>query len=89
MLNAEAGNADGGLSTGKADAAAKGKFILDPMVGSVPLYMDFTESWSGDDISLVDKLADVATTSTGGSSLLIAACGQVKIEAQSRYSGKR
>ena len=73
----------------KADAATKGKFILDPMVGSTPPYVDFTASWSGDDISLVDKPIDVATTFAGGSTPLIAAGGQVKIEAPPRYSRKR
>ena len=76
------------LSAGRADAAAKGKF-LDPMVGSPPPYMDFTASVSGEDVSLVDKPADMAMTSTGSSAPLIVAAGQVKIEAPPRYSGKR
>ena len=49
------------LFAGKATAAEKGKF-LDLMVGSPPLYVDFTASVSGEDVSLVDKLADMATT---------------------------
>ena len=72
LLNAKAGNADGGLSTGKADAAAKGKFIPDPMVGTAPLHVDFRVSWSGDDVFLVDKSADVPMTSAGGSTPLTA-----------------
>ena len=71
----------------KATAAEKGKF-LDPMVGSPPPYMNFTASVSGEDVSLVDKLADMATTSAGGSAPLTAAGGQVKIEAPPRYSGR-
>ena len=66
----------------------KGSF-LDPMVGSPPPYVDFTASVSGEDVSLVDKPADVATTSAGGSAPLTAAGGQVKIEAPPRYSRKR
>ena len=46
---------------GKATAEEKGKF-LDPMVGSPPPHVDFTASVSGEDVSLVDKPADVATT---------------------------
>ena len=85
LLGAEAGKADAGLSAGKADAAAKGKFILDPMVGTAPLHMDYTVSWSGgDDVSLVDKPVDVATTSVGGSASLTTAGGQVEIEAPPR-----
>ena len=59
LLDAEAGKVDAGLFARKADAAAKGKFILDPMVGSAPPHVDYMASWSGDDISLVDKPADV------------------------------
>ena len=76
------------MFNGKADVAAKGKF-LDPMVGSPPPHVDFTLFVSGDDISLVDKPADVATTSTGGSIPLTTTSGQVKIEAPPRYSRKR
>ena len=43
--------------------------------------------WDG--ISLVDKPVDVATTSVGGFTPLIAANGQMKIEAPPRYFGKR
>ena len=43
----------------------KGKFILDPMIGLSPPHVDFTVSVSGRDVSLMDKLVDVATTSTG------------------------
>ena len=73
---------------GKATAKDKGKF-LDPMVGSPPPHVDFMESVSGEDVSLVDKPADVAMTSAGGSVPLTAAGGQVKIEAPPRYSRKR
>ena len=76
------------LFTGNVTAAEKGKF-LDPTVGSPPPHGDFTVSMSGEDVSLVDKPADVVTTSTGGSAPLIAAGGQLKIEAPLRYSGKR
>ena len=79
LVNAEAG---------KANAATKGKFILDPMIGSTPPYVDFTASWSGDDLSLVDRPVDVAMNSAGGSAPLTAASGQVKTEAPPRYSGK-
>ena len=44
LLDAEAGKADAGLSTGKADATAKGKFILDPMIGSTPPHVDYAAS---------------------------------------------
>ena len=81
------------LSIGRADAAAKGKF-LDPMVGSLPPYMDLTAFVSGEDVSLVDKPANVATTSAGGSMPLTATGGQVKIEVcqgtpPPRYTGKK
>ena len=76
------------MLTGKATAAEKGKF-LDPMVGALPPYVDFTASMSGEDVSLVDKLVDMATTFARGSAPLTAAGGQVKIEAPPRYSGKR
>ena len=76
------------LFAGKATVEEKGKF-LDPMVGSPPPHVDFTASVSGEDVSLVDKPVDVATTSAGGSAPLTAAGGQVKIEAPPRYSGKR
>ena len=90
LLDAEAGKADAGLSVGKAHAATKEKFILDPMVGTTPPHVDYTVSWSGgDDVSLVEKPPNVATTSAGGSAALIAAGGQVNIEAPPRYSGKR
>ena len=59
------------------------------MVGSPPPYVDSIVSVSGEDIFLVDKLANVATTSARGSTPLIAAGGQMKIEAPPRYSGKR
>ena len=72
----------------KATAKEKGKF-LDPMIGSPPPHADFTASMSGEDVSLVDKPADVATTSTGGSAPLTATSGRVKIEAPPRYAGKR
>ena len=81
----EAGKPMEGLFTGKADATTNGKF-LDPMVGSPPPYMDFTAFVSGEDVSLVDKLANVATTSTGGYTPLTIASGQVKIKAPPRYS---
>ena len=84
----EVGKPMGDLFIGKADAIAKGKFS-DPMVGSPPLYVDFMAFVSGEDIFLVDKLAHVATTSTGGSMPLTIADGQVKIEAPPRYFGKR
>ena len=51
--------------------------------------MDFTASWSGDDVFLVDRPVDVATTTAGGSAPLTAVGGQVKIEAPPRYLGKR
>ena len=89
LLDAEAGKPNAGVFMGKADAVAKGKFILDPMIGSTPPHMDFTALWSGDDVSLVDKPVDVATTSAGGSAPLTAADDQMKIEAPPRYSGKR
>ena len=54
LLDADARKPDGGLFTGKADAVAKGKLILVPMIGSTPPHVDFTASWSGDDVSLVD-----------------------------------
>ena len=44
---------------------------------------------SGEDVSLVDKSGDVATTSTGGSTALIVVGCQVKIEAPPSYSRKR
>ena len=72
----------------KTTAEEKGKF-LDPMIGSPPPHVDFTASLSGEDVSLVDKLADVATTSVGGSAPLTAVGGQARIEAPPRYSGKR
>ena len=50
---------------GKATAKEKGKF-LDPMVGSSPPHVDFTASINGEDVFLVDKVADVATTSARG-----------------------
>ena len=62
---------------------------MDPMVGSAPAHMDFTASWSGDDISLVDKPTDVAKTFAGRSTPLTIVGGHVKIETPSRYSGKR
>ena len=40
------------------------------MNGSPPPHVDFTAFVSGEDVSLVDKLADVATTSVGGSAPL-------------------
>ena len=89
LLNADAGKSDAGLFAGRADVAAEGKFILDPMVGSMPPNVDFITSWSGDDISLVDKPADVAMTCAGASTPLIAVGVQVKIEPPPRYSGKR
>ena len=76
------------LFTGKATTAEKRKF-LDPMVGSLPPFVDFMASVSGEDVSLVDKPVDMATTSAGGFAPLTAAGGQVKIEAPPRYSGKR
>ena len=76
------------LFIGKATATEKGKF-LDPMVGSPPPYVDFTASMSGEDVSLVDKPANMGMTSIGGSAPLTAEGGQVKIEAPPRYSGKR
>ena len=72
----------------KAIAEEKEKF-LDPMVGSLPPHVDFTASVSGEDVSLVGKPANVATTSAGGSAPLTTAGGQAKIEAPPRYSGKR
>ena len=90
MLDAKARKADARLFAGKADGAAKGTFILDPMIGTAPLHVGYTASWNGgDDVSLVDKPTDVATTSAGGSAPLTAAGGQVKIETPPRYSGKR
>ena len=77
------------MFAGKADTAAKGKFTLDPVIGIAPPDVDYTVSWNGDDVSLVDRLADVATTSAGGSTPLIVAGGQVKIEAPPRSLGKR
>ena len=71
------------LFVGKATTAEKGKF-LDPMVGSPPPYMDFMAFVSGEDVSLVDKPVDMATTSTGGSTPLTPIGGQVKIEAPPR-----
>ena len=62
----------------KATAEEKGKF-LDLIVGSLPPHVDFTASVSGEDVSLVDKLADVAMTFAGGSAPLTAAGGQVKL----------
>ena len=47
----DAGKPTEGLFVGKADAAAKGKF-LDPMVGSPPASMDFMVFVSGKDVSL-------------------------------------
>ena len=76
------------LFAGKTTAAKKGK-LLDPMIGSPPPYVDFTAFVSGEDVSLVDKPIDMATTSIGGSTPLTTAGGQVKIEAPPRYSGKR
>ena len=73
---------------GKATTEEKGKF-LDPMIGSPPPHVDFMAFVSGEDASLVDKLADVATTSAGGSSPLTTTSGQVKIEGPPRYSRKR
>ena len=84
----EAGKPTEGLFTGKATATGKGKF-LDPMVGSPPPYVDFTAFVSGEDVSLVDKPVDVATTFAGGSAPLTVAGGQVKIEAPPRYARKR
>ena len=49
LLDSEAEKTDAGLSVGKVDAATKGKFILDPMIGSTPPHVDCTASWSGDD----------------------------------------
>ena len=43
--------------------------------------MDFMASWSGDDISLVDKPVDVAPTTIGGSMPLSTVGGQIKLEA--------
>ena len=40
--------------------------IVDTMIGSTSPRMDFTASWTGDDIFLVDKLVDVATVLKGG-----------------------
>ena len=51
--------------------------------------MDFTAFVSGEDVSLVHKPVDMATTSARGSVPLIASSGQVKIEAPPRYFGKR
>ena len=83
-----AGRTTEDLFAGKVDAVAKGKF-LDPMVGSPPLYVDFMAFMSGEDVPLVDKLADVATTSAGGSAPFTVVGGQVKIKAPPRYSRKR
>ena len=65
----EAGKPTEGLFTRKANAAKKRK-LLDPMVGSPPLYVDFTASMCGEDVSLVDKPIDVAMISTEGSAPL-------------------
>ena len=73
---------------GKATAEEKGKF-LDPMIGLSPPHVDFTASVNGEDVSLVDKPADLATTFARGSAPLTTAGGQVKIEAPPRYSWKR
>ena len=51
--------------------------------------MDFIASVSEEDMSLVDKLVDVAMTSTGASAPLTAVGGQLKIEVPPRHSGKR
>ena len=59
------------------------------MVGSPSLLVDFTASVSDEDVSLVNKPVDVATTFAGDSAALIAVGGQVKIEAPLRHSGKR
>ena len=89
IINAKAKKPNLGVFRGKANAAAKGKFILDPLIGWTPTHVDFMASWSGDDISLVDKPTDLATTSAGGSTPLAAAGCHVKIEAPPRYLGKR
>ena len=68
------------MFAGRATATEKGEF-LDPMVGSLPPYVYFMASVSGEDVSLVDKLVDVATTSAWRSAPLTAVGGQVKIEA--------
>ena len=73
---------------GKVTAEKKGKF-LNPMVGSSPPHVDFAASVSGEDVSLVDKPADMATTSTGGSTPLTTIGGQRKLEVPPRYSRKR
>ena len=83
----EAGKPTEGLFIGKENAATKGKF-LDPMVGSPASYMDFMAFVSGEDVSLVDKLANVAMTFARGSVPLIAAGGQVKIEAPPSIQGR-
>ena len=88
MLDAEAEKLNAGMFAGKADAAKKGKFILDPMIGSSPLHVGFTASVSGEDVFLVDKPADVAMTSAGGSTPLTAVGGQVKIEAPQGTPGR-
>ena len=49
----------------KATAEEKGKF-LDRMIGSSHPHVDFMASVSGEDVSLVDKPADVATAFAGG-----------------------
>ena len=84
----DAGKPTEDLFVGKATDVEKGIF-LDLMVGSPPLYVDFTASMSGENVSLMDKLADVATASVGGSAPLTAVDDQVKIEAPPRYSRKR
>ena len=84
----DAGKPTEDLFARKATAVEKEKF-LDPMVGSLALYVNFMASVNGEDVSLVDKPANMATTSTGGSAPLTASGGQVKIEAPPRYSGKR
>ena len=77
-----------GLFARKATPVEKGKF-LDLMVGSPPLYVDFMASMNGENVSLMDKLANVAATSAGGSTPLTTVGAQVKIEVPPSYAGKR
>ena len=62
----EAGKPTEGLFTGKAIATGEREVSGSNGWMSLPPSMDFTASVSGEDVSLVDKLVDVATTSTGG-----------------------
>lgn len=72
----------------RVDVATKREIRFGSFFGMPASHVDYTISIDGD-IALVDKLANLATTSTGDSVPPTTTGGLVKIRLPTRYLGKR